>query len=115
MLPKQHRLSKKADVNLTTAKGRSFFSQNFIIKFLSKSEIKLPLMTVIVSNKVSKSAVVRNRLKRIIRQYLQEIIINTKPGFYVIIVKKSAVLITADELRLEILTSLKKSKIYQNV
>ncbi len=110
MLPKKHRLSKTADVNLTTAKGRGFFSKSYIVKFLSNSEITVPQMTVVVSTKVSKSAVIRNRLKRIVRQVVHESIDTIKPGFYVFILKKTAVPVDSEALRDELISGFKKSK-----
>ncbi len=110
MLPKKHRLSKTADVNLTTAKGRSFFSQSFLIKFLNQTGLDQPKITVITSVKVSKSAVTRNRLRRIIRQVVHEYIDQIKPGSYVFIVKKTAVPVNSANLRKEIITALEKSK-----
>lgn len=115
MLPKKHRLSKHADVNTTTAKGRSFFSKSFVLKFAVSSKITTPLLTVIVSTKVSKSAVVRNRLKRIVRDQIHKALETIKPGAYVIIIKKSALLVTSAELRDELIKSLEKSKIIKNV
>lgn len=111
MLPKKNRLSKTADVNLTTATGRTFFSQSFLIKFLNKPEIKIPQITVIASVKVSKSAVVRNRVKRLIRQGLHDYVEQIKPGYYVFILKRTAVATSPDDLRKEITQTLKKSKI----
>lgn len=111
MLPKKNRLTKTAEVNLTTAKGRTFFSPSFLIKFLNKPEVKNPQITVIASVKVSKSAVIRNRLKRIIRQGLHEYIDKIKPGYYVFIVKHSAVSNEPANIRQELLQTLKKSKI----
>ncbi len=111
MLPKKHRLSKTADVNITTAKGRSFFSRSFILKSLNRSDLDAPQIGVIASVKVSKSAVVRNRLKRVIRQKIHEYIKDIKPGYYIFIVKHAAVSVTSDELRQELEFSLKKAKL----
>lgn len=111
MLPKKHRLTKHADVNITTAKGRGFFSKSFVIKFLVKTGMETPQIVVVASNKVSKSAVVRNRLKRIIRQSLHDLVSNLKPGFYVFILKQTAIAVKSQDLKEELIESLKKSKI----
>lgn len=110
MLPKKHRLSKTADVNLTTAKGRSFFSQSFLIKTLTKPDLETPKVTVIVSVKISKSAVVRNRLKRVIRQAVHEYIGQIKPASYAFILKKTAVPVNSTDLKQEVIVALEKSK-----
>ena len=114
MLPKKHRLTKYADVNLTAAKGRGFFSQSFVIKFLSNSTTIGSRFAIIVSNKVSKSAVVRNRLKRIIRDELYNLVDRIRAGNYVIILKRSAINTGPDEIRTELNLALSKGKILKD-
>lgn len=114
MLPKKHRLSKYADVNLTAAKGRGFFSQSFVIKFLANNKTLEPRFTVVVSNKVSKSAVVRNRLKRIIRDELYKFIDKIRSGNYVIILKRSAINTDSEGIRKELNQALLKGKILKD-
>lgn len=111
MFPKKNRLSKSVDVNLTTSRGRTFFSQSFLLKFLSKPELTSTQVGVIVSAKVTKSAVIRNRLKRLVRAELYDLLPVMKPGFYVIILKRTAVSNEASDLRNEIKNSLIKSKV----
>ena len=112
MLPKKHRLSKHADVATTTAKGRGFFNKYFVIKFISKAEPEsLAQWTVVVSAKVAKLAVARNRIKRIIRAHVQSKLDIIKPGQYALIVKKAAVTASPAEIRAELDFSLNKSKI----
>lgn len=108
MLPKKHRLSKAADVKKTTAKGRSFFNPNFVLKSLPGSTEARA--TVVVSVKVSKNAVVRNRIKRVLREELRNIVPNFKPGTYVVIVKPSAAKIASAELRENFVEALRKIK-----
>jgi ribonuclease P protein component len=113
MLPKKHRLSKHAEVAKTTAKGRSFFSSSFIIKSLVSSGATTKF-TVITSVKVSKSAVVRNRIKRIIRQVIQNNLDKIKSGQYAIIVKRAAVGVISQELAKEVQQALEKSKLIKS-
>ena len=109
MLSQKHRLSKSADVKKTTAKGRSFFNPYFVIKTsANKDQI---LITVIVSVKVSKKAVDRNRIKRIIRNEIGKTLTSFKFGNYAFLVKPSAMKITSAELRQEINKSLINAKI----
>lgn len=111
MLPKKHRLSKHADVVSTTARGRSFFSPSFVIKTLPTAAGEEPKLTVIISVKVSKSSVIRNRLKRVIREAIHGHLDKLKPGKYAIIVKQSATKIPGFQLAEEVKTALVKSKI----
>lgn len=109
MLSQKHRLSKSAEVKKTTARGRSFFNPYFVIK--STTDSNTPKFTVIVSTKVSKKAVDRNRLKRVIREELRKSVANSRPGNYAILVKSSAMKITTTELRNIIAKALIEAKI----
>ncbi len=111
MLSKKHRLSKSADVKQTTARGRSFFNSYFVLKIApSKEEAKV---TFITSVKVSKKAVDRNRVKRILREEMRKSITQFKPGNYVFIIKRSAVSATPTELREALQKSLVTAKVLQ--
>ncbi len=111
MIPKKHRLTKQAEVIATTARGRSFFSGSFVFKTLPDHKNDKVKFTVIVSNKISKSAVVRNRLKRLIREAIRPNLEKMKVGKYAIIVKRSAILVSGKDLSAEVKTALIKSKV----
>ncbi len=109
MFPKKHRLSKSADVKKTTARGRSFFNKYFVIKSVPQNDEKK--FTVVVSTKISKKAVERNRIKRIVREELRKNIDNIKTGSYVFLIKPLALKIESKELRSELFKSLTIAKI----
>ena len=68
---------------------RPFFDPLFSVKFLPR--IELPnRFAFVVSTKVSKKAVVRNRLKRILREFVRRNLANFAVGDYVVIVKPAA-------------------------
>jgi ribonuclease P protein component len=98
MLKKTFRLSSSKDIHVTSLRGRSFFSPYFVIKFVL-SQAQHPRFTVVVSTKVSKSAVERNRLKRIVREAIRQALPEFKIGDYVIIVKTRAAQKPASEIR----------------
>lgn len=108
MLSQKHRLSKSAEVKKTTARGRSFFNPYFVLKLVPGTDI--PRLTVVVSTKVSKKAVDRNRIKRIIRDEVRKHIENLKPGNYAILVKASALKTEPQALRAAITQGLISSK-----
>lgn len=114
MLSQKHRLSKSADVKKTTARGRNFFNPYFVIKSTTEPNAKISKITVIVSTKVSKKAVDRNRLKRIIREELRKSVENIKPGNYAILVKAQALKIEPNELRTAINKSFHDAKLLIN-
>jgi len=82
MLSKTHRLAKDKDIQKTFARGRSFFNSFFNVKFAPGGTV--PRFTVVVSTKVSKKAVVRNRLKRLVREYLRTHLFESKNGDHII-------------------------------
>lgn len=85
MLKKVNRLAKAKDIKKAFAQGRTFFSPFFSIKYVSGPNQRR--FAVVVSTKVFKQAVKRNRLKRIIREHIRKNLINFKTGIYVIIAK----------------------------
>jgi ribonuclease P protein component len=116
MLKKNYRLSKSKDIETVSLRGRSFFNPLFVVKHLPANTSQ-PRFNIITSVRVSKKAVERNRLKRIVREALRHNLSQFKPGNYVIIVKRSAVLKPAGEIRqslIRLLSSVKLLNIESN-
>jgi ribonuclease P protein component len=88
MLHKTNRLARSKDIAAAFARGRTFFNPLFSIKFLPTEKGKR--FTVVVSTKVYKNAVSRNRLKRILRESLRKNLVLFKNGDYVIAAKPKA-------------------------
>lgn len=90
MLKRKHRLAKTKEVRKVFLKGRSFFNPFITIKVLQNIR-GFSRFTVIVSTKVAKKAVKRNRLKRILREFIRLRLNKFILGDYSIIIKpKSA-------------------------
>jgi ribonuclease P protein component len=85
MLKRANRLAKSKDIQTAFARGRTFFNPFFTIRFLPIPAEKR--FTVVVSTKVYKRAVTRNRLKRLVREYLRKNLSSFKSGSYVISAK----------------------------
>ena len=85
MLQKKYRLAKTKDIQITLARGRNFFSPYLSIKFLPRPSVKR--LTVVVSTKVFKNAVARNRLKRVLREQLRKNLQQLPFGDYLIMTK----------------------------
>jgi len=109
MFKKDNRLSKTKDVMAASKRGRSFFSPFFLVKFLKTADAAR--VTVVVSTKVSKKAVTRNRIKRIIRDCIRHSLLSLKSGDYVVIVKPSIARLEAVQMREEVLGLLQKTKL----
>ena len=69
MLPQKNRLSKKKDFDKVFKKGKSSFDGLLGVKML-KNEQEFTRFGIIVSSKVSKKAVIRNKIKRRIRNII---------------------------------------------
>ena len=89
MFAQKHRLGKTTDVQKVFAQGRAFFNPLFTVKFLTRPG-QASRFTVVVSTKVAKSAVVRNRLKRLTREFIRTRLAKFKPGDYVVILRPVA-------------------------
>ncbi|MAG29055.1 ribonuclease P protein component [bacterium] len=112
MLYSKNRLAKRADIERVFKKGRSFFVGNLGIR-LAKNSLKVSRFTVVVSTKVSKKAVERNKLKRRMREIIRkEILPNTKPGFDGVISTKKPLLDSSfDDLRTLAIKLFKKARL----
>ena len=86
MLPKKNRLSGKKVAQLKKqARPINFFGFGLI--FL-KNKINEPRFGLIISKKIDKRAVVRNRLKRLFLQAIKQNLNKFKPGDYLFLVKR---------------------------
>lgn len=72
MLAKPHRLVKQKDFEKIFKHGRAHYARSIGIKILA-NQLERNRFGIIVSAKVSKKAVERNKLKRQIRQALKEL------------------------------------------
>jgi ribonuclease P protein component len=112
VLKKTNRLAKTRDVQRTTMRGRSFFNPYFVIKhFQGRTLSPVPRFTVTVGVRVSKKAVARNRIKRVIREGIRLHMGEFKPGDYVIIVKSSAMKLPSNELSAQVIKSMKNNRL----
>lgn len=109
MLQQSFRLRSSVDFSKTYKYGRSINSANFYIKYLATKQ-PVSKLAVVISKKVAKKAVVRNKIRRrfieAIRQKWQII----TPGYNIIITIKSDVSSKNQaEIQAEILNSLKRA------
>lgn len=109
MLEKKHRLAKDRDVRVTLARGRSFFSPFFTLKFFTGPSS--PRFAFVVSTKVSKKAVTRNRIKRVLREVVKLSLKSFKSGDYVVMVKPSSAKLPEDAMLKEFSGLLQKSRL----
>ena len=99
MLAQSYRLRSSTDFNKTYKFGRSTNAASLYVKCL-QTRLPISRVAVVVSKKVSKRAVVRNRNKRRVVEIVREHWSQIKPGFNVIISMKQDV---SDSLQQELI------------
>ncbi len=81
MLPKQNRLQSDWSVKKALRRGRRLGTRYFKVSALKRRRGQHNRFAFIVSLKVSKKAVDRNRLKRRAREAIRKILPETKPAY----------------------------------
>lgn len=85
MLCNRNRLRKKREVERVLKEGKGF-KEEFLILKVKKNKLEELRFGFIVSQKVSKKAVVRNKIKRRLREVVKEEIKGIKKGFDIILI-----------------------------
>lgn len=107
MLSKEYRLRNDKDIKTLFAKGKGVFGLLVNIKYLPN---KLPVsrFAVVVGTKVSKKAVIRNRLRRQLKAIIYKHLNIIRPGFDIVLMpKKEAIGKKSKEFDEEIIKTLK--------
>jgi len=112
MLPKENRLKRDKDFTaLFSRKTKGIFG-TYIGAKLKKNDLAVFRAAVVVGTKISKKAVVRNRLRRQVREVLRLNLAKLKPGYdLVLIVNKEALGKEQVLLEKDVLKVLKKVKL----
>mgnify|MGYP000505849831 CR=1 FL=1 len=112
MFAKQNRLAKDRDVQTAYRAGRTFFTPQFTIKYLKTRDVShASRFTVVVSTKVAKQAVRRNRIKRVVREFLRVRVEGLLPGDYMFIARPVTNKATPVELRAAVEEGLERNKL----
>ena len=108
MFLRKNRLTKEKDINHVFRRGRYFFVKDLGIKFI-KNNLDYPRFACIVSNKISKKAVERNRIKRRLREIIRLAIPNLPQDIdLVVFTRQSIKEIDYQEMEKQIHACLKK-------
>lgn len=83
MLKKENRLTKKKDFDEVYKKGRGLKADSLFLKIFD-NQGNPTKFGIVISKKVSKKAVTRNKIKRVIREIIKNI--DFKEGFKIIII-----------------------------
>ena len=123
MLQQENRLRKKRDIEITFEEGR-FVGGNLVnLKVWSVDPVKYPKrgytgdelqFAFVVGIKIDKRAVVRNRLKRQMREVIRLLLLDKKivPGFFVLVMaKKEMVGVEYTKLAQDLTAALRRSRL----
>ena len=113
MLKKNHRLAKTTAVQAALKAGRGFFAPMFNCRVLAKTSGQ-SRFTVVVSTKVDKRAVKRNRLKRLVREFIRHRLNLFVPADYVIMLRPLAAKTPEDKFLAGLKDSLIKWRLLKN-
>lgn len=112
MLPRKQRLVREADFRRAYHKGATAFSPSIVLKAVPNG-LPVSRYGIVVSLKVSKKAVDRNRIKRHISEIIRLRLANIKPGRDILlIVKKGQNIDNYDVINHNIEHLLQKTKLY---
>lgn len=100
MFKQENRLTSKFDIGLVKRGGVNIKGKYFICLYLRRPEGKK--LTVIVSTRFDKKAVVRNKVKRQIRQVVSQKIYQLPTGDYIFIPKKHIINTKYEEISSDI-------------
>jgi len=91
VLAKKYCLKRKKDFQRATQKGEKIEKNFLVLKFLRNS-LDLTRIGFVVSQKVSKKASSRNKIKRRLREIIKINLPNLKPGYDLIFFTKKGII-----------------------
>ncbi|OMP66395.1 ribonuclease P protein component [Domibacillus epiphyticus] len=107
---KSFRIKKNDDFQTVFSKGKSFANRQFVV-YMYKKEQNVPFRIGLSVSKKIGNAVVRNRIKRYIRQSFTELKMDIRPGYdFIIIARKPAADMSCIEVKSSLTHVLKLAK-----
>lgn len=108
MLAKKFRLTEQKDFKRIQEEGKVYQSSSFGVATLEKSDEDVSRFGFIVSTKIAKDAVDRNRFKRAMSEAVRMCSVDIKNGFDVVFLAKTSIIrIPTSEVMKEVRESLK--------
>ncbi len=110
MLAKKHKLTGKRDFTRVQNEGEVFQSNNFGIAYLDRKDNEASRFGFIISTKISKDAVDRNRCKRAMSEAVRINSIDLVSGHDVVFLAKTGISkASTNDIMKEVRVSLKKA------
>lgn len=91
MLRQENRLRRKRDVDNIFKKGKTIAGKLIFLKII-KNNLNNSRFGFVISTKISKKAVIRNKIKRQLREIIRKNLPNIKPGLDVLIIAKPEII-----------------------
>ena len=85
MLPKVNRLKRKKDIERVFKEGQGF-KEDFLIFKMVKNDLRNSRFAFIVSQKVSKKATLRNKIKRRLNELVRRVLPKVQSGMDIVLV-----------------------------
>ena len=113
MLKKANRINKDKEFDRAFKTGQPFYTKVFGIKAVDNG-LEIIRLGILVSTKVSKKAVIRNKIKRQIKEIIQKEIPDLKPGKALVFIVFSQILDKSfKEIKESTASALRKLKLYK--
>jgi ribonuclease P protein component len=110
MLANKYRLTGQKNFDRVLSSGKMLQMESFGLAYLKSEEDKESRYGFVVSTKVSKQAVQRNRIKRALSEAVRFLTTDIKAGYDVIfLAKKQAIKMPTDKIMREVRTALDKT------
>ncbi len=91
MLRREYKLKQRNDISNVFKEG-DFFGSKFIRLKTLKNGLEISRFVFVVGAKISKKAVVRNKIKRQLNKIIQDKLLNIKTGFDVMVLPSPAII-----------------------
>lgn len=115
MLASKYHLKGKKNFEMILSKGKFVQSESFGIAFLPSEDKAISSFGFIVSTKISKHAVLRNRVRRAMSEAVRFLMDKVKPGYNAVFLAKGQSLKkSTDELMREVEIALGKTGIFKS-
>lgn len=110
MLKKINRINKTRELQKVYRSGKTLHTPALVIKFVAGPKTRTGF---VVSKKISKKAVERNRIKRVLREQMRLAMPDLTAGDYMLVAKPTAAGYLNKDLALQLQAVLKKANLWQ--
>lgn len=116
MLPKQHRLHTTKEISQVRKLGARYASDHFLVFLVVQDDAPASQFAFVVSTKVSKLAVRRNRTKRLLRESVRALLPQlTKPVSAVLVAKSDVTAVPLQAVLHEVSDIFSKANVVKTI